>query len=349
MTTTKTVPQTNPIAPNAKTGQPTTTTTNAGYLWQQPPFDNRIHTIYNPLGFASGTSNPNFSTPLGFGNPSGATFPTAAVIQRGFMSWDPNNQWSPPYSKNNNWAGAPKVLFLYNPSTVEASYSIDNIGAQASLMYPVATSNTNLVLPLQQTVGFTIMFDRTYEMNTASSSPQMQALGCEVDVLAMKQFTGMFSSVGSANVQSGDPASGNPFLGTGTAAPNTIPTLNAALNTANPNSGAVLQGVMCYQPSYVFFGAPQASICYYGVVSSWDVQYTHFAQNMVPMRCVIDVSYTLLPPPTTSVAKDASATSAKQQGPTFNPNPSVKPGPNGLGPTNPAAPVRTPPSILGAR
>jgi hypothetical protein len=139
----------------------------------------------------------------------------------------------------------------------------------------------------------------------------LQALGCEVDVLAMKQFTGMFSSVGSANVQSGDPASGNPFLGA--ASTQAIPTLNAQLNSANPNSGAVLQGVMCYQPSYVFFGQPQASICYYGVVSSWDVQYTHFAQNMVPMRCVIDISYTLLPPPTTSVAKDASATSASQQ------------------------------------
>lgn len=307
MTTTRTTPVTNPIAPNAKTGAPTTATANKGYLWAQPPFDGRILRIFGPLGAPTGTTTPG-TTPFAGG-----------FIQRGFMSWDPNTKWSNPYGQDNTWAGAPKVLFLYNPSTVEASYSIDNIGAQSTLMFPVATSdsNTSLVLQLSQTVGFTIMFDRTYEMNTGSASAQMKALGCEVDVLAMKQFTGMFSQIGSANVQSGDPTSGNPFLGSaagGSGGTSTaISGLNAALNTANPNSGAVLQGIMAYQPSYVFFGAPQASICYYGVVSSWDVQYTHFAQNMVPMRCVIDVSYTLLPPPTTSVANDAGATSASQK------------------------------------
>ena len=70
--------------------------------------------------------------------------------------------------------------------------------------------------------------------------------------------------------------------------------------------------------AYIFFGAPGASLVYYGYVSYWDVTYTHFAQNMVPMRAVVDVSFTLLPLPTSSAAvtatKAAGATAAGQNG-----------------------------------
>lgn len=253
--------------------------------WVQPPFDPRITKLTLPMG-------------------SGVT-----GINRGYMVWDPTVPWSPPFGgAGQTFAKAPRVEFLYNPSTVAASYAIDNTSAQSSLLYPVANVTPNLVVPLNQTVSFTIMFDRTYELwgdsplnpgEPPGSAPgdihdphtPMQKFGCGLDVLAMQQFTGMFSTIENAT---GGSNSANPFSGSSTnkAISGISPTtINEALN------GGKAQGIFAVVLSYVFFsGSPNYGLTYYGYVSGWDVQYTHFAQNMVPMRAVIDVSYTLLPP-----------------------------------------------------
>jgi hypothetical protein len=38
-------------------------------------------------------------------------------------------------------------------------------------------------------------------------------------------------------------------------------------------------------------------MAFYGFISEWSVEYTHWTQNMVPIRCVISVSFTMLPNP----------------------------------------------------
>jgi len=251
--------------------------------FQQDPFDPRIRILSSP--FAPGTTTP---------------------IQRGHMAWDPNIRWPAPYgSAKQTWAGAPKILFLFNPSTIAASYQISDATAQSALIYP-ATSGVQPILrvPLQQQVSFTIMFDRTYELNDPGSRSEMIQFGVELDILAVKQFTGMFATVFNDSNGNNDP----------------LATLTGATQKASTTSinapgtgGGIQQGVQQMTFSYVYFGAPGQALQYYGYIDSWDVQYTHFAQDMVPMRAVVDISFTLLPPPSARAPDPGAATTAAQQ------------------------------------
>jgi len=97
--------------------------------------------------------------------------------------------------------------------------------------------------------------------------------GVNVDILAMKQLTGQFLT---SLAPSGSGAAGAP---------------------ANPNAnpGLSQQGVMCMIPTWVYFGA-QTGLVYYGFISGFNVTVTHWTQFMIPMRAVIDVSFSLLIP-----------------------------------------------------
>lgn len=244
----------------------------SAYLFQQPAFDPRIRRLSQPFG-------------------TGYT-----PIQRGHMVWNPQIPWPSPYGNSHQtWAEAPKVMFLYNPSTIAASYQLTDNSMTSALIYPVGNPNNQPLLrvPLQQSVSFTLLFDRTYEMNGGANpslawSGQMYNLGVMVDVIAMMQFTGMFADLYAGNNPLSNASNLTKLTGYYSENINQIP---------NFTGGSVLQGVMQATLCYIYFANPLRGIQYYGYVDSWDVQYTHFAQNMVPMRCVIDVSFTLLPPP----------------------------------------------------
>jgi hypothetical protein len=255
-----------------------TTPGTSSTIYSQPQFDQRIRRLAQPFG--TGT------TP----------------IQRGYMVWDPSVPWVPPYGGSaQTFTNAPKVLFLYNPSTIEASYTISQTSFMSSLLYPVTTLSVTPRVMLQQQVGFTIMFDRTYEMNSGDQTALMQQYGVELDVLAMKQFTGMFASLDNTTGNSGS----NPTTG------------SSGNQGANPitNPSGIMQGVMQVAYSYVEF-SPGSGIQYYGYVDEWDVQYTHFNQNMIPMRCVIDVSFTLMPPPSGNAAGSSAVAASQLTDPT---------------------------------
>ena len=55
-------------------------------------------------------------------------------------------------------------------------------------------------------------------------------------------------------------------------------------------------------PAWAFFGNNNVAngLNYYGYINEWSVQYTHFTQFNVPMRCVISVNWTMLPNPGTA-------------------------------------------------
>ena len=238
-------------------------------LLQQPAFDQRMRGLSNPFGIPG----------------------TNTVIDRGFMIWDITYAANYGYSATN----PPSVSFLFNPSTVQASYQLSNTSAQAADLFGVAAQTSPVTFTsLQQQVSFSIMFDRTYELwdkTTYGINSMVDSMGCEIDVRQMKQFTGMFASgtVGGIQVGGTNPNGANIFNTGGGGVPSTG-------NGIGPQ-----QGLMIMVPSYVFFGPLGTTVVnngtsmYYGYVSAWSVQYTHYTSAMVPIRCVVDISFTLLP------------------------------------------------------
>ena len=242
----------------------------------QPGFDSRISTLAFPVGGG------------GYGS-----------IQRGFMVWDPSVGLPGDYSS------AAQVNFLYNPSTVSADYNMMSTAVGAGVLFPTAYSTSVLAVPLNQSVEFSLLFDRTYELwgsyatdgtpnanvSTGSSlNPTLgntnpSAVGVLADIMAMEQFTGMFIAFSSGNTST------------------TKPTASSAVGW---------QGIIQMIPSYVYFGGSNSastSLWYYGYISEWDVTVTHWSQYMVPMRCVINVTLTMLPPPTTGKSGSTSISS----------------------------------------
>lgn len=239
----------------------------------QPPFDPRIQTLKFPFG----------------GNEFG-------TLQRGYMTWDQTQLLT-------GYSSAAKLNFLFNPSTVTASYSlVPDTSVQAAMMFPTAYDKTDLRVPLSQTVEWSLLFDRTFELwghynqgtsagTTASTADNNNpsVVGVMVDINAMQQFTGMY-----ANFYSGTSAS------TGNAASDAI-------------SGSLYnqQGIMQPVYSYVWFGS--SALFYYGYVSEWDVTITHWTQYMVPMRCVINITFTMMPTPSGAAASNSNVDYNLQQ------------------------------------
>jgi hypothetical protein len=218
---------------------------------EQPKFDSRISKLAYPL------NNDK-----------------KGVLKRGFMQW---------YKPMSGYSNVAHVYFLYNPSTVSASYPASDSSVAASLMFPSGFDTTNLAVPLYQSVEFSLLFDRTYELwdsvgPDANTDPGVSVnnpavVGVMADIIQMKQFTGM--NIGYTTGNNNSPTS---------------------TSTSSIQPGQ--QGIVQMVPSYVYFGDTN-NLWYYGYVSEWDVTVTHWNQNMVPMRCVIDVSWAILPLPTT--------------------------------------------------
>ncbi len=259
-------------APKIQKATPAKKATPLAATIHQPPFDPRIRTVRNPLNGG------------------------LAQFERGFMVWDTSLTASAGYDAND----PPAVSFLFNPSTVQASYSLSDSSAQAAMIFGVAGGGVPYV-GLQQQMNFTIMFDRTYEVNDPSNPiVDMQSMGCEIDVRQVKQFTGMFSSSSgnsgfyTSGVNATNPTSGATALGTG--------------QTITQGTGVGIgpqQGIMLMMPSYCYFGTSLfgGTSQFYGYVDSWDVQYTHYTSQMVPIRCVVDIEYTLLPQASNNLAE----------------------------------------------
>ena len=218
----------------------------------QPQFDSRIYSLAFPLtGTGGGT------------------------IYRGYLI---QYQALPSYTD--------KCVFhyQYNPSTVSSDYNIADPTAQAALNFPVPGDTAQLAVPLNQTVSWSVMFDRTYELNgaynsdatpkkTNPSSNDPSVIGVEADVLQLKAFTGMMTNY-SYGTASASGLSNNQ---------------NYAVNTG------IMQLVMCY--AYFGNSVVGGNTSYFGYINEWSVQYTHWTQYNIPMRCVIDISFTMMPPP----------------------------------------------------
>lgn len=239
-------------------------------------------TMLTQPGFAGQLTTKAF--PLTNG-PGGGT-----SIQTGFM------QWAPPYI----YGSTPAVIrYQYNPSTVASDYNIASASAQAAYDFPNPGDAAALAIPLSQTVQWSLMYDRTFELwgnydatgtpagNGTASTLDASQIGCQVDVIAFMQFTGMLDA--------------NQFTTNGQGGL----TAAAAYSTSQT-------GIMQMIPAYAYFGSSSTSnqLMYYGYINEWSVQYTHFTQYNIPMRCVISVNFTMLPSPAGTGAAGAITGSA---------------------------------------
>lgn len=189
--------------------------------------------------------------------------------------------------------------FLYNPTTIQLTHSID--ASSSALQFPQYMRNpidTGVYLtPLNTTLSWSILYDRTYEVNMIApsgsyggtplgSAPVGSTIttpNCAIPVVEDPRVIGVLSDVkalyrvcGITNPVAGVPLTGNSDSGTGT---------------------VTLTGMMQQVPAYAYFGAASApnSLAYYGYLSGINVEYTHFTQDMTAMRCAIDLTMTLLP------------------------------------------------------
>lgn len=167
-----------------------------------------------------------------------------------------------------------RVNFLYNPSTISESRSLD----LNSEVLPTYARNPDdpgqYATGLNATVGFSLLFDRTYELWDASyGGTDAGKYGVLVDVNAFYNMLNINQLNTSSPVQQG----GNGPFGS---------TQKFAL---------VVQGTMSAIPVDLYFGYKSAgALKYFGYVTQFDVTYTHFSQKMVPMRCAVNVGMVLM-------------------------------------------------------
>lgn len=257
-------------------------------LLQQPLFDPRIRTLTWPMqgGVTTG---------------QGGDFGSKELL-RGALVWDQ----AAPYESQ------PEVNFLFNPTTVTASYDMDATDVAASLMFRSPGDTAQAAYATNQSVSISLYFDRTFELwgsyNPATGLPYATPMtpldkgatspnpatgkntttpsynvmdpsvfGVNVDILAFKQLTGQLMSSYTAG--------GAYNSGTGT---------NPSLSGYSP--GLSQQGVFTMVPTWLYLG-PNTGLIYYGYVSDFTVTVTHLTQWMVPIRCVIDLDFALMMPP----------------------------------------------------
>lgn len=230
------------------------------------------------------------------------------AVQRGYMIWaDKKMARAFGYTGGVFGDGRDVIAFALNPSTISSDYTIGNTSIQAAMMQQVPGDNGNFLAPLQQTVSWQLYYDRTFELCWPTGTNQVNdpgTIGCQADVLQFAQFTGLLSS--TQGLSSSDVSA---LVNT------TAGTTSTGASVSSQQIGSVLAngGMMMMVPCYVFFGdawsqvangkgvssysALSYQLAYYGYISEWSVEYTHWTQNMIPIRCSITVNFTMLPQP----------------------------------------------------
>jgi len=176
-----------------------------------------------------------------------------------------------------------KLNFLFNPSTIDNSAAIYSGagGAQtnAALQFTSASALAAVALPMNQTISFSLLFDRSFEVwgsmpdgnvPVTTSDTDASVYGVQVDYLCMQQFTGQLIGQSAGNGST-----------------------KQAGASAMQGAVQVKQGTIFQVPSYIYFGPS----VFYGYINSVDCQTTGWSQYMVPIRSVMNFSFTTMIPP----------------------------------------------------
>ncbi len=158
-----------------------------------------------------------------------------------------------------------KVNFLYNPSTITESRSID-LNNQVLPDYARVPGDTgDYQTALNTTVSFALLFDRTFEMwDSKYQTTDVGTFGCSVDTNAFFNLCGINTKQEVPGIRGGKA------------------------------QNMVVQGPMAAVPMDLYFGyGSPGGLHYFGIVTSLGVTYTHFSQQMVPVRCAVDIGFTV--------------------------------------------------------
>lgn len=231
-----------------------------GYsLIENPPFHPNILNIpFRQLGV---TDLPAEDTVQGSANYD---------LYRGLMvtRYNPNGPAST--SSSNQY----RVNFLYNPSTISESRSID-LNNQVLPTYarnPDDPGQYNTAL--NSTISFSLLFDRTFELwDSAYVGTQAGTYGISVDTNAFYNM-----------------------LGINQPAQQTSATVSTSTFGSDNRYSLIVQGTMGFVPVDLYFGYKAiGSLKYFGYITDLAITYTHFTQKMVPQRCAIDINFSILP------------------------------------------------------
>lgn len=229
-----------------------------GEVWVQPAFDPRIYTLKFGLD-----KNNDLSSSLRRG----------AIKQIKAAA---------------GLSGPAQLNFLYNPSQVGASYALNSTDVQAAALVPQPGDDAAILTPLSQSISFSLLFDRTYELwDSSKKSTSAGTYGVMVDVWAMQQLVGMNASV--------------------TASP------GSSADASKIGTEGVMQTTFCD-----FYFGGRDSLNFFGSIQSWDVTYTHWTQLMVPMRCVMNVTAQLYPADTRKSLLGGDKKKAKYEAPNWS-------------------------------
>lgn len=254
------------------------------------------------------SSNPNFDPrilamppsalvrdpTLKHGNLSRGYLQTATLTGAALVPAGPGGEQAAAQS-----GGFFSLFFLYNPTEVDVSYSL-NTSEQVTPAYLRSSADSGIPLVMSGgTLGFSLLFDRTYEVNYGSAGNMAHDLGVLVDTHALFGMTGITMPLSAAQG------------GTGTAA---AVAKGTGGSVAAVSANAVV-GVMSMLPVWAVFptilGAnygqigtgvgklrtpmPDISLMqYFGYITSISIAYSHFTQRMIPFRCGVQIQMQLM-------------------------------------------------------
>lgn len=258
-------------APISGTPYPTLSGTPGSTIFSNPPFHPNILNINSSYKAGNNDSvNPPLGT--GFGYNSGGN------LQRGRLLTDPTSNI---YNGNSLGNVQFQVNFLYNPSTINESRGVDLNSGVVPSQYRAIGDPTQYATGLNTTVGFSLLFDRTFELwDRSYANTDSGKYGVRADVEALYNLVGINTGASTASITGGvvSPTGGS------------------------QSSNVTVQGTMTVAPCHLYFGATnQWSLNYFGFISSFNVTWTHFTSAMVPQRCAIDIQFTVLPTTTSSL------------------------------------------------
>lgn len=218
-------------------------------------------------------SNPEFDarlTPSGAVDGQGKFMAARSKLYRGRLESAP----TPGYISN---SAIYQLRFLWNPTSVNHTSALDAqyLPTAVTLADPNSRGDASPFMQISQNISFNLLFDRTYE-TWVPSSRYLAKWGVLADIKVLYAMLGMFSASSVA-------ADGDGQITVTTNGGLVEPDL---IQQITPSSAHMTQ------PVWAVFGP---LLKYYGMITSFSVDYTHFTQAMVPNRCVVQIGMQLIP------------------------------------------------------
>ena len=202
-----------------------------------------------------------------------AFHPNILNIHTGVASSQGNNKLLKGFMYSDDGDYPFGVRFLYNPTQIETDWSIDpNTAVLPASQLPVNDPSTAYIGGMGN-LNFSLLFDRTFECwDSGYANTPAGKLGCYEDIRQFYLMTGILPKTKAGSAVFDVPAS-----------------------------------PMVPVPLYISFGGYPA-LLYYGRIMGFTVTYTHWTQNMTPVRAAVDLTTMMMIPPTQTQAAIWAAT-----------------------------------------